>query len=174
MELLKDIVSFSGKSGLFRILKPGRSGIIVESLDEKREKQIAGSTARVSVLKDISMFMADGHEATPLATILGNVHAKYQGTKIDAKALSDYQLTDFMAEVLPGYDTERVYLSDIKKLINWYNILTHYVPELFETTGQTEATAQEVTTQEIMAEEVIAQEVTAQEVIAEEATAEKE
>lgn len=143
MELLKDIVSFSGKSGLFRILKPGRAGIIVESLDEKHEKQIAGSTARVSVLKDISMFMADGQEATPLATILWNIHAKYQSTKIDAKILSDYQLTDFMAEALPGYDTERVYLSDIKKLINWYNILTHYVPELFEEIAQTQAPAEE-------------------------------
>jgi Domain of unknown function (DUF5606) len=140
MELLKDIVSFSGKSGLFRILKPGRAGIIVESLDEKREKQMAGSTAKVSVLKDISIFMADDQEATPLGTIFKNVHAKQQGVKIDQKAMSDYQLVDFMAEVLPGYDTERVYLSDIKKLINWYNILAQYMPEIFE--EATEAAAE--------------------------------
>ena len=132
MELLKDIVNFSGKSGLFRILKPGRGGIIVESLDEKREKQIVGTTARVSILKDISIFMADSDKATPLAEILATVHAKQQSEKIDGKAMSDYELTDFMAEVLPGYDTQRVYLSDIKKLINWYNILIQYVPELFE------------------------------------------
>ena len=132
MELLKDIVNFSGKSGLFRILKPGRGGIIVESLDEKREKQIVGTTARVSILKDISIFMADSDKATPLAEILKTVHAKQQSEKIDGKAMSDYQLTDFMTEVLPGYDTQRVYLSDIKKLINWYNILIQYVPELFE------------------------------------------
>jgi len=132
MELLKDIVSFSGKSGLFRILKPGRAGIIVESLDEKREKQIVGSSTRVSVLKDISMFRADDQDAAPLSEILKNVHAKYEGQKIDTKALSDYQLADFMAQALPDYDTERVYLSDIKKLANWYNILTQYLPEIFE------------------------------------------
>ena len=139
MELLKDIVNFSGKSGLFRILKPGRGGIIVESLDEKREKQIVGTTARVSILKDISIFMADSDKATPLAEILKTVHAKQQSEKIDGKAMSDYQLTDFMTEVLPAYDTQRVYLSDIKKLINWYNILIQYVPELFE--QETVATA---------------------------------
>ena len=154
MELLKDIVSISGKSGLFRILKPGRAGIIVESLDEKREKQVVGSTTRVSVLKDISMFRADDQDAAPLAEILKNVHSKYESQKIDTKALSDYQLTDFMAEALPDYDTERVYFSDIKKLANWYNILTQYVPEIFEeqatpeTPAETEPTPEAATEQE--------------------------
>ena len=58
MELLKEIANFSGKSGLYRILKPGRGGVIVESLDGKREKSMIGASARVSVLKDISIFMA--------------------------------------------------------------------------------------------------------------------
>ena len=59
MELLKEIANFSGKSGLYRILKPGRGGVIVESLDGKREKSMIGASTRVSVLKDISIFMAD-------------------------------------------------------------------------------------------------------------------
>lgn len=144
MELLKDVANFSGKSGLYRILKPGRAGVIVESLDDKREKMMMGASSRVSVLKDISIFMADSDKATPLPEVLASVHAKYQGQALDVKKMSDYQLTDFMAEVLPGYDTEKVYLSDIKKLINWYNILTKQMPEIFEEkTEEVAATTEE-------------------------------
>ncbi|AEI46661.1 DUF5606 family protein [Runella slithyformis] len=136
MELLKEIANFSGKSGLYRILKPGRGGVIVESLDEKREKQMIGASARVSVLKDISIFMQDEEKATPLGDVFASIHEKYQDNKPDAKTLSDYQLVDFMSGVLPGYDTEKVYLSDIRKIINWYNILTKYAPEVFEKSSE--------------------------------------
>lgn len=136
MELLKEIANFSGKSGLYRILKPGRGGVIVESLDGKREKSMIGASARVSVLKDISIFMAEEDKSTPLATVFTNIEEKYQGQSLDAKAMSDYQLVDFMTEVLPGYDTERVYLSDIRKIITWYNILKVQVPEIFEQTAE--------------------------------------
>ncbi|MEI7582685.1 DUF5606 domain-containing protein [Runella sp.] len=132
MELLKEIANFSGKSGLYRILKPGRGGVIVESLDGKREKSMIGASARVSVLKDISIFMADDDKAAPLSTVFENVHNKYKGQTLDTKSMSDYQLVDFMTEVLPGYDTDKVYLSDIRKLITWYTILIVQVPELFE------------------------------------------
>ncbi|MFN4144399.1 MAG: DUF5606 domain-containing protein [Runella sp.] len=136
MELLKEVANFSGKSGLYRILKPGRGGVIVESLDSKREKMMMGTTARVSVLKDISIFMADGKKATPLGDVFMSIYAKYEGKELDGKAMSDYELTDFMAEVLPGYDTEKVYLSDIRKIINWYNILLAHLPEVFVSTTE--------------------------------------
>lgn len=147
MELLKEIANFSGKSGLYRILKPGRGGVIVESLDGKREKSMIGASARVSVLKDISIFMADEEKATPLATVFANIHSKYKDQTLEAKSMSDYQLVDFMTEILPGYDTDKVYLSDIRKLITWYNILVVQVPELFE------STTEESTTEEQPAEE---------------------
>ena len=136
MELLKEIANFSGKSGLYRILKPGRGGVIVESLEGKREKSMIGASTRVSVLKDISIFMADDEKATPLATVFANIHSKYKDQTLDAKPMSDYQLVDFMSEILPGYDTDKVYLSDIRKLISWYNILIVQVPELFEPTTE--------------------------------------
>jgi hypothetical protein len=132
MELLKEIANFSGKSGLYRILKPGRGGVIVESLDGKREKSMIGASARVSVLKDISIFMADDDKATPLATVFVNIHSKYKDQSLDPKSMSDYQLVDFMTEILPSYDTDKVYLSDIRKIITWYNILTVQVPEIFD------------------------------------------
>jgi hypothetical protein len=136
MELLKEIANFSGKSGLYRILKPGRGGVIVESLDGKHEKSMIGASARVSVLKDISIFMAEEDKSAPLATVFTNIEEKYQGQTLDAKSMSDYQLVDFMTEILPGYDTERVYLSDIRKIITWYNILKVQVPEIFEQTAE--------------------------------------
>lgn len=158
MELLEKIASVSGKSGLYRILKPGRSGVIVETLDDKQEKSMLGPTARVSILKDISIFMADGREAMPLADILRNVHANYQDQSLDVKALSDYQLTDFMTAVAPDYDTERVYLSDMRKLANWYNALKKYVPEVFDTVKEEEAEASEVeATAETEVAEVVAE-----------------
>jgi hypothetical protein len=143
MELLKEIANFSGKSGLYRILKPGRGGVIVESLDGKREKSMIGASARVSVLKDISIFMAEDDKATPLSTVFENIHSKYKDQTLDAKSMSDYQLVDFMTEVLPGYDTDKVYLSDIRKLISWYNILIVQVPELFEQSTEEPATEEQ-------------------------------
>jgi hypothetical protein len=162
MELLKDIVNVSGKSGLFKIVKPGRVGVIVESLDDKREKTMIGPTARVSALKDISIFMADGNDATLLATILRNAHTKYEGQAFDVKALSDYELVDFMEAVTPGYDTDRVYLSDMKKLANWYNILIKNMPELFipevvEETASAEVEATPLVEDIAVVEEVVAE-----------------
>ncbi len=146
MELLKEIVNVSGKGGLFRIVKPGRVGVIVESLDEKKEKTMIGPTARVSALKDISIFMADDEESMPLGDILKNTYTKLEGKPVDIKAMSDYEVTDFMASVAPNYDTERVYLSDMRKLGNWYNILVAHFPALFvETAVETETPAETVT-----------------------------
>lgn len=148
MELLKEIANFSGKSGLYRILKPGRGGVIVESLDGKREKSMIGASARVSVLKDISIFMADDDKATPLATVFVNIHHKYKGQSLDPKSMSDYQLVDFMTEILPGYDTDKVYLSDIRKIITWYNILTVQVPEIFDQAAEEPAEEEQTAAEE--------------------------
>jgi Domain of unknown function (DUF5606) len=146
MKSLKDVAHVAGKSGLYHIVKPGRSGVIVETMDAKKEKTMLGATARVSILKDISIFMADGAEAMPLADILTNIHTHYQDQTLDSKALSDYKLVDFMALVTPGYDTDRVYLSDIRKIINWYNILKNNMPQVFEPEVEeiTDETAAEV------------------------------
>ncbi len=148
MELLKEIANFSGKSGLYRILKPGRGGVIVESLDGKREKSMIGASARVSVLKDISIFMADDDKATPLATVFANIHSKYKDQNLDPKSMSDYQLVDFMTEILPGYDTDKVYLSDIRKIISWYNILTVQVPEIFDQAAEEPAEEEQASAEE--------------------------
>jgi hypothetical protein len=148
MDLLKEIANVSGKGGLFRILKPSRAGVIVESLDEKHEKTLIGPTARVSVLKDVSIFTEGEKESVPLEDVFLTIR-ELHGEQVDlhTKTASDKELIEFLVKVLPDFDRSKVYVSDIKKVITWYNILSKYVPEIF--------VANEVATEEAAAAEVI-------------------
>ncbi|MFN8437635.1 MAG: DUF5606 domain-containing protein [Cytophagales bacterium] len=130
---LREVASISGKSGLFRILKPTRNGVILESIDEQKAKIIASSTSKVSILKEISMYTTGKVANTPLEEIFVSIKAKYaDGVSIDVKTASNDDLTAFLGTVLPDFDTEKIYASDIKKLINWFNILNKFAPEVFE------------------------------------------
>ncbi len=132
MEALKQIANIAGQSGLFRILKPSRNGVIVETLDDKKAKTMMGPTARVSVLNDISIYVDTPDQSIPLADVLLAVNDKYGETlTVDPKG-SNSELADFMAEVVPDYDRDRVRPADIKKLIVWYGILRQFAPEVFE------------------------------------------
>lgn len=133
MEALKQIANIAGHGGLYRILKPSRAGVIVETLDDKRAKTMMGPTARVSVLNDISIYVDTDEQSIPLGDVLLAVHKQYNDElPVNAKS-ADRELTDFMAQAVPDYDRERVRTSDIKKLVSWYGILRQYAPELFET-----------------------------------------
>ncbi|MVM29252.1 hypothetical protein GO755_04345 [Spirosoma sp. HMF4905] len=134
MEALKQIANVAGYSGLYRILKPGRAGVIVESLDDKKAKTMMGPTARVSVLNDISIYVDDDSEeqSVSLSTVLLAINEKYgDELPVDPKGSND-QLADFMASVVPTYDRDRVRTTDIKKLVSWYGILRQFAPEVFE------------------------------------------
>ena len=133
MELLREVANIAGKGGLYRILKPTRTGVIVESLDGKKERSVVGANARVSVLKDISVYMADHQDnATPLGDIflaIRNTHGEQ--VALNTKNVTDSELFDFLASVAPDFDRDRVYASDVKKIINWYNIVSVALPEAF-------------------------------------------
>ncbi|UFH54360.1 DUF5606 domain-containing protein [Spirosoma sp. KNUC1025] len=134
MEALKQIANVAGYSGLYRILKPGRAGVIVETLDGKKAKTMMGPTARVSVLNDISIYVDDesDEQSIALGEVLKAISEKYGDTlTVDPKGTND-ELADFMASVVPNYDRERVRTTDIKKLISWYGILRQFAPEVFE------------------------------------------
>lgn len=132
MEALKQIANIAGYSGLYRILKPSRNGVIVESLDDKKAKTMMGPTARVSVLNDISIYVDAEEQSKLLGDVLLAVNEKYGETlTVDPKGSND-ELADFMASVVPDYDRDRVRSTDIKKLIVWYGILRQYAPEAFE------------------------------------------
>jgi hypothetical protein len=137
MELLKEIANVSGKGGLFRILKPSRAGVIVESLDEKHEKSLIGPTARVSVLKDVSIFTEGEQESIPLADVFLKIREVHgEEVTLQVKSASDKDLIEFLNEILPEFDRSRVYVSDIKKVITWYNLLSKYIPELFAASAE--------------------------------------
>ncbi len=120
---LQEIVAISGKSGLFRVVSPARNGILVETLTEPRTRSVVPAQQQVSSLGDISMYVTTEENTVPLLDILQAIHARY-GEQVPVTAKSEPQaLVTFLSEVLPDYDRERVYLSDIKKLATWYAIL---------------------------------------------------
>jgi len=117
---LSKILSIAGKPGLFNMVSQSKSGLIVESLlDGKRIP--AFSHERISSLEEISIFTET--DDTPLKEVLQNLFKKEDGKKTISHKSSAKELKAVMLEVLPDYDEERVYVSDIKKLINWYNLL---------------------------------------------------
>jgi hypothetical protein len=144
MELLKEVAHVSGKSGLFRVLKPSRSGVILETLDAKREKTMVGPTARVSVLKDVSVFTEGEQESVPLAEVFQAIRSQHgEQVALVPKTATDQELVSFLVEILPDYDRDKVYVSDIKKIISWYNVLSTYLPEVFEATEEAEENTSE-------------------------------
>lgn len=121
--MLKEILSISGKPGLYKLISQGRNSLIVEALSaDKKRMPIYGSDKVIS-LGDIAIYTEEGEE--PLARILTSLHAKNEGKPIslDWRKASREELDTFFAEVLPDFDRNRVHGSDIKKLIQWYNLL---------------------------------------------------
>lgn len=118
--VLKDILAISGEPGLFRFIAQGKNAIIVEHLDTGKRSS-AFSSAKVSSLEDISVF-TDG-EDLPLGKVFDRIHEKESGGQaIDSRSDAE-KLKKYFGEVIPEYSRERVYLSDIKKIILWYNLL---------------------------------------------------
>jgi hypothetical protein len=121
--MLKTILSISGKPGLYKLVSKGKNMLIVESLSADKKRFPAYSHEKVISLGDIALF-TNGEEA-PLKDVLASIKEKENGEviAIDIKEASQDELRNYLSEVLPNYDRERVYVNDIKKLISWYNIL---------------------------------------------------
>lgn len=142
---LKDIMSISGKGGLFRYIAQARNGIVVESLEDGK-RHVAAATARVSSLEDIAIFTNE--EEVPLADIFFQIHEKAEGKETLSHKTDAAQLKAYFEELVPDYDQERVYVSDIKKVFQWYNQLqTHDLLEVIEKEEET-SDDQESTTDE--------------------------
>ncbi len=129
---LKEIASISGKGGLFKVVKPTRTGLILESIDEKRQKIVASIHHKVSLLDEISIFTHSKEGSIPLIDVLRKINSEFSDDPgVDGKSSKD-ELISFMKYILPDFDEDRVYPSVIKKLISWYLILIKNYPELFE------------------------------------------
>ena len=128
----KEIATVSGKGGLFKILNPTRSGVILETMDEKKTKLVVNANSKVSVLHEISVYTTDSEGTVALEEVLRKVHKEFKGDTGLTKTSENEELKSFLKHVLPTYDAERVYVSDIRKLVNWYSILVQEAPEVFE------------------------------------------
>ena len=120
--MLKTILSISGKPGLFKLISLAKNLLIVESL-QTGKRQPAYAHEKIISLGDIAIFTDE--EDVPLSEVLNAIKEKENGAKVtlDFKKADNETLRAYLAEVLPNFDRERVYPTDIKKLISWYNLL---------------------------------------------------
>lgn len=118
---LREIISITGKPGLYKILSQGNRMLLVEELSAKKRMPV-GAREKVVSLGDIAMYTQA--EDLPLGVILDRVYEKHGGEAIDVKGLLvSGGIRDAFAEIVPDFDRDRVYDTDIKKLFTWYNIL---------------------------------------------------
>ena len=121
--MLKTILSISGKPGLYKLVSQGKNMLIVEAIDATKKRFPAYGNEKIISLADIAMYTDD--EEVPLREVFESIKTKENGAAVslDPKKAKPEELRAFLAEVLPNFDRDRVYVTDIKKLIQWYNIL---------------------------------------------------
>ena len=130
---LTKTIAITGKPGLFNIISQSKGGFVVESLVDKKKFPIT-NTHNVSVLNDIAIYTYE--EEIPLKNVFLAIHEKEAGEKSISHKESNATLISYFSEVLPDFDQERVYPSNIKKVIQWYNI---WVAASFDFASITEA-----------------------------------
>ncbi|MBD5260837.1 MAG: DUF5606 domain-containing protein [Bacteroides sp.] len=143
--MLKEILSITGKPGLYRIITPGKRTLLVEDMVSKRRFPL-GARDKVVCLGDIAMYTVG--EDLPLDQILDRVYAVEEGQKIDVKAMDNDALRAEFAKAVEDFDRDRVYPSDIRKLFTWYNLLvaegfTKFTEEAAEASEPAEASEAE-------------------------------
>lgn len=128
---LNEIASVSGKGGLYKIVANTKSGLIMESLDASKTKLVASGNQRISILHEISIYTNTKEGTVQLEDVLKKINKEYGADPgVDADSDSS-ELKAFMKSILPEYDENRVYTSDIKKLVKWYSVLLKEAPEIF-------------------------------------------
>ena len=122
--MIKKILAISGKPGLYKLISRGNKSLIVETVDEQKKRIPAFGADRVVSLGDISIYTNDDSEVK-LATVFESIKKNYGGKAVDLspKKASQEDIIAFFAKVLPNYDTDRVRVSDMRKVLSWYNIL---------------------------------------------------
>ncbi len=125
-----EIASVSGKGGLFKVIKPTRTGVILESLDDKKAKLVAGATQRISVLSDISIYTTSQEGSIPIEEVFSKIHKEFADDPGVTPTSDSDELKAFIKHIIPDYDESRVYVSDIKKLVNWYGSMLKFAPDM--------------------------------------------
>ena len=128
--MIRKIVSIAGKPGLYKLVSQGRNMLIVEALATGRRTP-AYAHDKVISLADVAIYTTE--EDMPLGQVLEKVKEATNGQAVDVKSYTDADLRNYFATILPNFDQDRVYTTDIRKLFSWYNILiasgiTEFVP----------------------------------------------
>jgi len=132
MTEITKLAAISGEGGLFVIATPLKNGVMLESLDDKKTKLVAGGHSKVSILSEISIYTTTSDGSVPLEDVLKSLFSLY-GENLPVTSKSDSaDLRKVLTSVLKEADLERVYVSDIKKLVSWYHILVKYAPEVLK------------------------------------------
>jgi hypothetical protein len=118
--MLKGILAISGQPGLYKVLSEGKNNVIVESLLTGKRSTVY-TDAKMSALEDIAIYTTQ--EDLPLRKVFKKISDKENGGQAINVKSSPEELKTYFTEVLPDYDKEKVYFSDIKKVISWYNLL---------------------------------------------------
>ena len=121
--MLETILAISGKPGLYKLVSRGNRSLIVETIDAQKKRFPAFAADKVISLADIAMYTDE--KEVPLRRVLNSIKSKESGktASVDYRKASKDELYAYLGEVLPTFDRDRVYPTDIKKLIQWYNIL---------------------------------------------------
>lgn len=120
--MFERILTISGKPGLYRLLSSGRNMFIVEVVDATKKRMPVHNSDKVVMLDDIAIYTDT--EELPLRDVFAKIYEKENGViPMDMKMATPEELTEYFESILPDYDRERVYLTHIKKMYAWYNIL---------------------------------------------------
>ena len=118
---LSKIIYIAGTSGLYKIIVQNKNGLIVESLADKKRMPVH-SNRKITILENISIY-TNNDKNIPLKEVMKKIYEKENGGEISNAKASDEEIKKYFESVLPDYDKELVHVSDIRKTIQWYNIL---------------------------------------------------
>lgn len=120
--MFERVLTISGKPGLYRLLSSARNMIIVEVVDATKKRIPVHNTDKVVMLDDIAIYTDT--EEVPLREVFAKIYEKENGViSLDLKMATPEEMVEYFEGIMPDYDRERVYLTHIKKMFSWYNIL---------------------------------------------------
>jgi len=146
---LREIAAVTGRGGLFKIVQPTRTGVILESIDSNATRLVANGNDRVSILNEISIYTTDADGSKPLEAVLHAIKTTFDSNLPVTPKSEPQELKAFLGKVLPEYDESRVYVSDIKKLVTWYTILHTAYPELLSAKKEEKKEAKKEKTEKV-------------------------
>ena len=136
--MFERVLTISGKPGLYRLLSRGRNMFIVECVDASKKRQPVYDSDQVVMLDDIAIYTDT--EEVPLRNVFAKIYEKENGVlSFDLKMSTPEELVEYFEGIMPDYDRERVYLTHIKKMYSWYNILVANGITDFEAAEENEA-----------------------------------